>query len=242
MKFFADGFVKPYIKESGYRRLCEIGASFGENTDKLLEISSTEIDIIDPCIDLRLHEKYAGNKRVRVNKGISLEVLRDISGPFDCILMDGDHNWYTVYNELKTIETRGLLRNGGTIFFHDVGWPYGRRDMYYQPELIPEEFVQPHGKKGLMQGQSELSDASGVNADLYNATHEGGSRNGVLTGIEDFLGENRGKYRFFVVNEEFGLGVLLKTRNPIGNGTFNKYLLKTKIGGFLKKLRNKAGV
>jgi hypothetical protein len=28
------------------------------------------------------------------------------------------------------------------IFFHDVGRPYGRRDMYYQPETVPPEFRQ----------------------------------------------------------------------------------------------------
>ena len=34
-------------------------------------------------------------------------------------------------------------------FLHDVGWPYGRRDLYYAPERIPEEFRQPWAQKGL---------------------------------------------------------------------------------------------
>lgn len=37
----------------------------------------------------------------------------------------------------------------------------------------------------MLPGRSEL-DRDGINAAYWNATHEGGSRNGVLTAIEDF--------------------------------------------------------
>ncbi|HEV2864293.1 MAG TPA: class I SAM-dependent methyltransferase [Pyrinomonadaceae bacterium] len=174
MIFFADTVVKPYIAANGYRRVCVIGASFGLTTDKLLELDSVSVDIIDPCLGADLRMKYRDDERVQVHKGISLEILQRISGPFDCILIDGDHNWYTVYNERRTIEERGLLRQGGTIFFHDVSWPYGKRDMYYQPGLIPEEFIHPFRRDG------------------SNAVHEGGPRNGVLTAVEDFFNDRRG--------------------------------------------------
>jgi hypothetical protein len=227
MRFFSDIVIRPYILGSGYQRLCEIGAKLGENTDKLLELDSLTIDIIDPCLDVDLSEKYQTNGRVRVHKGLSLDALQSISGPFDCILIDGDHNWYTVYNELNTIRERALLKPGGTIFFHDVGWPYGRRDMYYQPELIPKNFTHPYRREGIVRGQSEL-DNSGKHAAFFNAEHEGGERNGVLKAIEDFLQENKGEYKFFYFEEEHGLGVLLKTQSAIANVTFNKYLLRAK--------------
>ena len=35
---------------------------------------------------------------------------------------------------------------------HDVGWPYGRRDLYYAPEQIPEEFRQPYRRAGHAAG------------------------------------------------------------------------------------------
>ena len=38
---------------------------------------------------------------------------------------------------------------------HDVGWPYGRRDLYYDPETIPEEFRQPCGAAGHAPGRTE---------------------------------------------------------------------------------------
>ena len=213
MKFFAEGIVKPHIVRRGYRRLCEIGASYGDNTDTLLQLPSITIDIVDPCIDVDLVEKYRNHPRVRVHKGISLDVLGTLDGPFDCILIDGDHNWYTVFHELETIDERGLLGAGGTIFFHDVGWPYGRRDMYYQPELIPDPYRQPFKRSGLVWGQSALSDDSPNNRELANATHEGGPRNGVLTAIEDFVHATGGKYRFQRVEAEYGLGILLRPRD-----------------------------
>ncbi|HLM58687.1 MAG TPA: class I SAM-dependent methyltransferase [Pyrinomonadaceae bacterium] len=237
MIFFADTVVKPYIAASGYRRVCEIGASFGLTTDRLLELDSVSIDIIDPCLDADLREKYEGHERVRVHKGISLKVLQRLSGPFDCILIDGDHNWYTVYNELRTIEERGLLRPGGTIFFHDVSWPYGRRDMYYQPELIPEEFIHPFRREGIVRGQSELSGASPFNSGLCNAVHEGGPRNGVLTAIEDFLNDRREEYKFFHFEEEHGLGVLLRKGGMSGGITFRKYLLKASYTRLLRRAK-----
>lgn len=236
MIFFADTVVKPYIASSGYRRVCEIGASLGLTTDKLLELDSVSVDIIDPCLDADLSKKYRNHERVRVHKGVSLDVLQRLSGPFDCILIDGDHNWYTVYNELRVIEERGLLKRGGTIFFHDVCWPYGRRDMYYQPELIPEEFIHPFRREGIVRGRSELSAASPFNSDLCNAVHEGGPRNGVLTAVEDFFNGRRGQYKFFHFEEEHGLGVLHRTEGMIEGITFRKYLLKAIYSRLLRRV------
>ena len=196
--------------------------------------------MVDPCLDADLSQKYRDNKRISLCQGLSLDVLGRISKQFDCILIDGDHNWYTVYNELKLIEERGLLAEGGTIFFHDVCWPYGRRDMYYQPEQIPKEFVHPYEKKGIVYGQSELSSRSKVNAEYYNAVYEGGPRNGVLTAIEDFLRESGGQYRFFCLKKEFGLGVLQKSASGTGTATFNRLLLRSKYTNALYDMKDAA--
>jgi hypothetical protein len=239
MRFFTSRVIKPYIMGSGYRSLCEIGAQNGSTTDELLKIPSLVIDIIDLRLDGDLCGKYRDNERIQLHRAISLDVLRKVSRQFDCILIDGDHNWYSVYNELKTIEERELITPGGTIFFHDVCWPYGRRDMYYQPELIPKEFTHPYKQQGIVRWQSEL-DGSGLFANVFNAAYEGGERNGVLTAIEDFLKENRGIYKFYCFEEEHGLGVLLKTRSTIGTMTFNKYLIRAKCGSVLLRWKDVA--
>jgi len=143
-----------------------------------------------------------------VKKGISLEVLPKLTSPFDCILIDGDHNWYTVYHELNVIREKNLLRTGGLIFFHDVDWPWARRDMYYQPDTIPTQYQQEWAKLGVVRGNCELSD-NGSFGGYRKAVREGGPRNGVLTAIDDFLLENPGKFRFFRVRAGSGLGTLL---------------------------------
>ena len=240
MKYFVDDILKPFIAGCGYHRVCEIGASKGSNTHKLLEVDSVEVAVVDPCLDADLSLEYRSNERVCLYKGLSLDVLRWIPEEFDCILIDGDHNWYTVYNELRIIEERGLIAEGGTIFFHDVCWPYGRRDMYYQPEQIPKGFVHPYEKKGIVYGQSELSSTSKVNAGYHNAVYEGGPRNGVLTAIEDFLIESSGEYRFFCLKKEFGLGILHKSKRGTRTAAFNRLLLRSKYTNALYDMKDVA--
>jgi hypothetical protein len=210
MHGFVKNVVAPLLSKRGWTSVCEVGASYGASTDVLASVPNVAITVVDPCLDCNLEQKYANNERVRVRKGASLEILPKLKGSFDCILIDGDHNWYTVYNELRVIFDHGLLRKLGMIFFHDVHWPYGRRDMYYQPELIPAEYRHNYEKKGIVPEQSELSESAGFNPAFWNATHEGGARNGVLTAIEDFVSEHRKECRFFQVQEQFGLGVMCR--------------------------------
>jgi hypothetical protein len=227
MKYFADTIIKPFIVERRYRKLCEIGASFGENTSELLKTNPSSLTIIDPCLDADLKENYRTNKNVVVHQGLSLEVVPKLTEQFDCVLIDGDHNWYTVFNELRLIEERGLLRDGGAIFLHDVSWPYGRRDMYYQVNTIPAEFIQPNAKKGIVRGESKLSDSGGINAEVNNALFEGGSRNGVLTAVEDFMNLHPCKYKYLSSYREVGLGLLFKG-GSFGKLRMVKWLLRFK--------------
>jgi hypothetical protein len=212
MNRFSKLVVAPYIKASGYKRVCEIGSALGLNIDRLLTIPRMQICCIDPSVVADLVNKYAGNPRVRVCKGLSLPTLQSLDEQFDCIMIDGDHNWYTVYHELRVIHDKQMLSPNGTIFLHDVCWPYARRDMYYDLATVPAEFRQPVAKRGILRGLSALSDdpAKGKNGEFWNATHEGGPRNGVLTAIEDFLADHLG-FTFFSFEQEWGLGVLVRT-------------------------------
>ncbi|MBN2308531.1 MAG: class I SAM-dependent methyltransferase [Candidatus Hydrogenedentes bacterium] len=232
MKAFAEEFINPYVAERGYRRLCEIGAQYGDNTDRLIRLGSVHVTVIDPCLEADLCAKNAGNPHIDMRRGLSLDVLGTIDEPFDCILIDGDHNWYTVYHELKLIRERGLLVPGGTLLIHDACWPYARRDMYYQPDMIPAEFVHPHACKGIVKGQSELADADGVNEHLCNAVMEGGPRNGVLTAVEDFLGEYPEDYLFFRVDAQYGLAYVFRKGDPAATQAFRAYR-----AGILRRFR-----
>jgi SAM-dependent methyltransferase len=214
MRDFVEKFVVPILKQREWTRVCEIGVSYGYSTDYLASLPGVYIIVIDPCLDCDLERKYADVPQVSVKKGTSLDELPRLNGFFDCILIDGDHNWYTVYHELKIIFDRDLLKPGGIIFFHDVEWPYGRRDMYYRPEMIPAEHRHTCEKKGIVRGQGELS-AGAYNSQYWNATREGGPRNGVLTAIEDFLRDHASDYSFYRVRGEYGLGMLYRRKHNL---------------------------
>jgi hypothetical protein len=95
------------------------------------------------------------------------------------------------------------------IFLHDVSRPFGRRDMYYQPELIPERHRHAYERKTVIADKTEVI--------VYNATHEGGERNGVLTAIEDFMTEHEGDYYFWRVRRKNGMGILQYRHLSLGD-------------------------
>lgn len=229
MQQFVQDFIVPLARRRRWTSICEIGASVGDSTNELLKLPIASHTVIDPCFDEDLVLKFAGDARVTVRKGNSLDILPSLDAAFDCILIDGDHNWYTVFHELRLIREKRLLRSRGMIFFHDVAWPYGRRDMYYQPDTIPAEYRHEFARKGIVCGQNSLSTSAGFNANLCNATHEGGPRNGVLTAIEDFAAEDLSRYRLCVVWQQFGLGIL-ELRSDSGSGGFAFLLLRIKAG------------
>jgi hypothetical protein len=59
-----------------------------------------------------------------------------------------------------------------------------------------------------MPGVSELQEHQGLNPHLWHAHHEHGPRNGVLTGIEDYLKETRLSLKFINLPGYHGLGIL----------------------------------
>src|ERR1700740_309966 len=94
MKKFVKLFIAPVLARGRWHRVCEVGASLGGSTELLASASGVDVTVVDPCLDRNLAEKFAENSHVAVRKGISLEVLPKLAERFDCILIDGDHNWY----------------------------------------------------------------------------------------------------------------------------------------------------
>lgn len=94
------------------------------------------------------------------------------------------------------------------VLLHDVCWPYARRDLYYDPATIPEEFRHKYAQKGLIPGRKDALDY-GLNSGMHNAIHEGGPKNGVLTAVEDFMIETDEPMHFHSVPAFHGYGILV---------------------------------
>jgi hypothetical protein len=208
---FWDSVIKPLVEAAAPARVVEIGALRGDTTERLLESlgPTTEVHVIDPApqFDPAEHAACFGDRYV-FHRDLSLRVLEDFP-PVDVALVDGDHNWYTVYHELRLLEANATRAGGPlpVIVMHDVSWPYGRRDGYYAPDQIPPEYRQPCARRGIVRGKSALATDGGLNAHIHNADHEGGPRNGVLTALEDFTAATTRALRVVVLPIYVGLAI-----------------------------------
>jgi hypothetical protein len=222
MAEFRD-IIMPCLAAAEAREIVEIGAEFGGMTQLLAgfaEDTGGRLTSIDPAPKAEFLAWARRRACVRHDPRLSLAAIAD-QRHVDAWIVDGDHNWYTVYHECHGIAQAARRDNKPLlIFFHDVAWPSGRRDMYYAPDQIPPEFRHPHSADaGAWPGRSELVPGRGFRGmgQFAWALHEGGARNGVLTGIEDFLRDESAAgrdYGFAEVPAVFGLGVLFAADAP----------------------------
>lgn len=226
MYFYWNCILEPALTLRVPQGIVEIGSEDGKTTRLLLDFCKRQgatLQAIDPVpkFDADAWQQEAGARFV-VHRSLSLDVIAQLDR-FDVALIDGDHNWYTVYHELKLLEERSrqLAQPFPLVFMHDVGWPFGRRDGYYDLETIPPEFRQP------CEGETSLPDVAGapspaaVLRTVWHAKDEGGARNGVLTAVEDFLREAPG-LRLIVLPGLHGLAILF----PAGGEGLNPELIR----------------
>jgi hypothetical protein len=213
---FSD-LILEALKLADARQIVEIGAEFGGMSALLAEHCRSrggQFTTIDPAPKREFHDWLAANPDVRHLAKTSLEAFDELDGA-DAWIVDGDHNWYTVYHELRHIEA--VNRRAGKpvlVFLHDVGWPCGRRDSYYAPDQIPAEYRHPHSyEAGAILDHTPLVKGRGFRGmgQFAFAALAGGARNGVMTAIDDFLAEalREGReFGFAEIPAVFGLGVL----------------------------------
>lgn len=234
--------MEPMLEELKPEVMVEIGSFDGDNTERILEYSKVHggvLHAIDPAPRFPADEWAKESQgRMVFHQKLSLEILEAIEGP-DLVFLDGDHNYYTVYHELKQIQVAAEKASKAypVIFFHDVLWPYGRRDQYYDIETVPPEGRQEVKRGGIHPDHDEILDEYGMSHQFWHAVKEGGPKNGVRTAIEDFLKECGFAHEWIVVPGFHGLGVLIpegrkieggfqdRVRNELGNVLLEKGLL-----------------
>lgn len=211
--------IFPALEVANCSTVTEIGSEGGSMTAQLLEFvkqRSGWMTSIDPAPSAAAEALLRGTPFGVLHRDISIRALPTCP-PTDVYLIDGDHNYFTVVQELLRIER--MQKQGGKPFFaimHDVGWPCAYRDLYYNPDLIPEEWRHPHSwDRGL-----NLDDPGTVESGFRGcgvwacALQEGGERNGVLKAAEDFIAARDGRIRMALIPAVFGLGVLYSEDAP----------------------------
>jgi hypothetical protein len=198
----------PCFDAVGARSVIEVGAERGRLTQELLSWaapSGAHVAAIEPEPMADLMELLDEYPDLKVVEETSLDALTHLPIA-DVIVLDGDHNYYTLINELRLIAKRAPDGQIPLLLFHDVCWPLARRDQYHAPELIPPEDRHPYGEDiKLVPGNPGTADR-GLPFE-WGALEEGGPRNGVMTAIEDFMAEQDG-LRLAVIPIFFGCGLL----------------------------------
>ena len=203
----------PCLDAAGARSVMEVGAHEGDLTGMLVDWAAgtgARVVAIDPAPKEQLVRLAEDRPELELVRDTSLAALPRLDR-VDAVIIDGDHNYFTVSEELRMLaEASG--DELPLLLFHDVCWPHGRRDDYFAAELIPAEHRQPIQEGGGLHPE-EPGIRSGGLPYRGAAAREGGPRNGVLTAVEDFIAD-REDLRLAVMPAFFGLGVVWSTDAP----------------------------
>lgn len=202
-----DELMFPVFETSGIGSIAEIGAYAGDLTGVLLEWATprgVSVTAVDPVPQPALVEMAEDSSNLRLERATSIEAIPRMELP-DAFIIDGDHNYHTVSEELRLIAEKAGDEPMPLLLFHDVCWPHGRRDSYYAPDRIPDEY-----RETIAEGVGIAPEEPGLTYGGFPykwvQEREGGERNGVLTAVEDFLAE-RDDLELAIVPIFFGFGV-----------------------------------
>jgi hypothetical protein len=197
----------PLLDAVAPRSVIELGAYAGDVTQLLLDWaadSGARVWSVDPEPQEALVRMSVEHPTLELVRTTSHEALARVPAA-EAVIVDGDHNYYTVSEELRLIAERAEGRLP-LVICHDVCWPHARRDSYYAPERIPDERRQPTVQGGFVfPGDPGLH--SGGLPYRWPAVMEGGPRNGVRTAIQDFVAA-REDIRLTIVPAFFGMAVI----------------------------------
>ena len=169
IKPFEDGFLlsslinfKPLIehivKVLNLRSISEVGIDRGLFSAWLIELTKKEnitYKAIDPVVPDSIKNLLNENEYIEKK---SIPFLKNVKKLDDLYFIDGDHNYYTVSNELRLIKEKSMNSKLPVFIFHDINWPWGRRDFYYNINDIPPEHRNDStNKKSISIDNSETS-------------------------------------------------------------------------------------
>ena len=192
-------------------KLCviEVGIDRLDSTLKFFERFGEEIHmvLIDPSPAVDVLATMGEFKSYVYYNDLSINVLGQAVKSADIVLLDGDHNYFTVLSELELIKN---FDHFPIVLLHDVAWPYGRRDFYYNPGNIPDKHKHSYTLEGLNPITNKTQQFGAINQGLCNSIEVNKPKMGVLTAVEDFMKSMKG-FKFKMLPIWNGLGVIYDT-------------------------------
>jgi len=185
--------------------ICEIGSERGLTSQRLAELlPDADIHVVDPFIAADVKAM----KNTRAYEETSEKFLKR-KLPINFYLIDGDHNYETVSMEIA-LASENAAQGPFCAMFHDIGWPFARRDGYYNPKLV--KTPHPHQFDSYLSLEDDLLRYGRHGFETQKvfalANNSGGEHNGVLTAIEDFIETKNQDWRLLKVPMFFGLGLV----------------------------------
>lgn len=207
LSLFREVFEEIYARRA-ISTVVEVGVETGQVSGIYTELGADRVFCVDPFPSEALRSSLAANEKLELVEKFSPAALKELPVA-DLYVIDGDHNYATVRGEVDWI-----LANApdAVIVFHDVLWPCGRRDFYYQPTGLSDSDVHPDSDEGPTVWHDGLTPAGLIGAGAFTVAREaGGERNGVLTAVEDALSDaDDPTWELEIIPAIFGVGVLVR--------------------------------
>jgi len=159
-----------HLLKNGFNpiKVCEIGVHTAGHTKLLLQnYPNIELVGIDPALSPQTQQLLTEYPNFSFHHDYSLKVLPDYTD-FDVVLIDGDHNYYTVYNELECI--RRTHEKWPLVILHDTHYPYGWQDFAYFPNTIPDGELNVPGRSGVRQAVEDWLKNNSTEDTRYKVT------------------------------------------------------------------------
>jgi hypothetical protein len=190
----------------------EVGVESGKASGLYTSLGASAVYCIEPHPTEEIRAGLTANKALHLIEQASPEALAGLPIA-DLYVLDGDHNYAVVRQELDWILTHAP---DTVVVLHDLLWPCARRDLYYEPSRLPTGDKHPASQDGATVWHDDLTPAGLVGLGAYTtAVHAGGERNGVLTAVEDAIAHTADKrWRFALIPAVFGMGVLIRETSP----------------------------
>jgi hypothetical protein len=235
--------IAPLIEALEPRRVIETGSGTGRLTERVLDAPGAQravLHAIDPAPRLDPGLLARAGERLEVHAERAIGAIGRIE-PVDLALLDGDPNWYSVHSEL-TLLLRGAAREGlaaPLVVVHNVHWPFGRRDGYYDPATIPPAHLREHTQLGLLPGRRDPSE-EGLGLTPWCARRDFEPRSGVLSAIEDVIAASELEWTVLEVPGFHGVAVMVEARRLAERPALVAVLEKLRSAAFLGEQARRA--